>query len=313
MSALDKIIDLYPNRLTEIDLTPYRDETYKPRIKPVTDYTDDLKKRVKQRGAWGDTTGFHKIRDYFRFRPREMTIWTGFKGHGKSLALSQVLLHLIQQKRRVFICSPEFHPVELLYRMLVQLIGNDDPSEEEATLMLELMTEFLWIYDVQQSLKPNDVPALLRYVAENIHCDHMVIDSLMKCGIAPDDYAKQKQLVDQIQSVAHQYPTHIHLVAHARKGNDDRKPAALHDVKGASEIADMAENVLSVWRNKPKEKGELKDPDLEPDAMLVVEAQRNCSGWIGTTPLYFNKDAMTFFEFGFDPGSYVSIGKAMAL
>lgn len=308
MSALDKIVEMFPNRLSDINLDPYRNDEYKPRIKNAIDYAEAMKARVKQRGSWGDRTGFD-IDQNFRFRPYELTIWTGYKGHGKSALMSQVLLKLIQQKKKIFVCSPEFHPVELLYRFLVQLMATDDPSEEEAMAMLELLSDWLWVYDVQASLKPNDVAALCRYVAETLKPDHIVIDSLMKCGIAPDDYARQKQLVDQIQTVAHQNPLHIHLVAHARKGNDDKKPAALHDIKGASEIGDMVENVLSVWRNKPKEKGECKDPSIEPDAILVVEAQRNCGGWIGNVPLMFNREAMTYFEMGKDFRNYVSIGQ----
>ena len=62
----------------------------------------------------------------------------------------------------------------------------------------------------------------------------------------------------------------------------------------------MAENVLSVWRNKEKE----KNPDkksAEPDASLTVEAQRNGDGWIGTLNLYFDKQTMLFHEPGNKP------------
>jgi twinkle protein len=113
----------------------------------------------------------------------------------------------------------------------------------------------------------------------------------------PDDYSAQKMFVDHIQTVAHANPLHIHLVAHARKGNDDSKPPRLHDIKGASEIADMAENVLAVWRNKEKEKNPEKKSD-EPDASLTVEAQRNGDGWIGNCNLMFNRDAMSFYQIG---------------
>jgi twinkle protein len=122
-----------------------------------------------------------------------------------------------------------------------------------------------------------------------------VIDSLMKCGIPPDDYAGQKQMVDQLQSIAHANPLHIHLVAHARKGESDEKPARLHDIKGASEIGDMVENVISVWRNKPKEKGDPKRSG-EPDALMIVEAQRNCGGWVGQLPLNYERNAMIYHE-----------------
>ena len=233
-----------------------------------------------------------------------------------SALLSQVLLKFMQSGKKCFVVSPEFPPVELLFRFLVQCIGSSDPTEEEADVLLEFLSGSLWIYDVQASLKPGDVAPLCRWVMQNIKPDHIVIDSLMKCGIAPDDYASQKKLVDQIQSVAHQHPVHIHLVAHARKGSSDEHPAKLHDVKGASEIADMAENVVSVWRNKPKEKARSMgdtSKEEECDAMFVVEAQRNCGGWIGSMPLNFERSAMIFFEPGRSFRSYVSISSEVSL
>ena len=316
MNALDKIVEMFPGRIAgDIDLTEYRDDSYKVRVKEAREYRDELLKRLKQKEAYGDRTGFN-CDENFRFRPFELTIWTGFKGHGKSALLSQVLLKFMQSGKKCFVVSPEFPPVELLFRFLVQCIGSSDPTEEEADVLLEFLSGSLWIYDVQASLKPGDVAPLCRWVMEHIKPDHIVIDSLMKCGIAPDDYASQKKLVDQIQSVAHQHPVHIHLVAHARKGSSDEHPAKLHDVKGASEIADMAENVVSVWRNKPKEKARSMgdtSKDEECDAMFVVEAQRNCGGWIGSMPLNFERSAMIFFEPGRSFRSYVSISSEVAL
>ncbi len=306
MSALDKIVEMYPNRFGNVNLEPYRGDEYQPRVKNAKEYADQFKERLKQKGSWGDKTGF-SCDDHFRFRPSEITIWTGYKGHGKSAVLSQVMLNWMLGLKKVFVCSPEFNPVELLYRMLVQYMAEDNPNEEEAEAMLEFLSKTLWLYDVQSSLKPGDVVALCRWVCEHIKPDHIVIDSLMKCGLPPDDYTGQKRLVDQLQSVAHQNPVHIHLVAHARKGSSDETPARLHDIKGASEIADLAENVVSVWRNKPKEKGQIKDPEANPDALFIVEAQRNCGGWVGSVPLFFKRGAMLYYEFGRDYRSYVSM------
>jgi twinkle protein len=309
MSALDKIVEMFPNRIGDIDLDPFRCEDYTPRVKSAPEYLDALKKRINQREAYGAMSGFACDR-HFRFRPYELTIWTGYKGHGKSALLSQSILGFMQHGQKVFVCSPEFPPVELLFRFLVQIIACDNPSEEEAEVLIEFAAKTLWLYDVQSSLKPHDVPALCRWVMENIKPDHIVVDSLMKCGLAPDDYSGQKRLVDQLQTVAHQYPVHIHLVAHARKGNSDDKPARLHDIKGASEIADLAENVVSVWRNKPKEQARSQGDatrEMEPDALFIVEAQRNCGGWVGTVNLNYRPDAMIFFETGRDFRSYVSI------
>lgn len=214
-----------------------------------------------------------------------------------SLLISQVFNEAIRHGKRIFIFSPEFRPERVLERMLYQHAETTQPTREDLEEFMRYVTERVWLYDTQGSLSAKEVIALCRYVAETITVDHILIDSLMKCGMAPDDYAGQKQFVDQVQVVAHSYPLHLHLVAHAKKANDDSKPARLHDVKGASEIADMAENVLSVWRNKEKEKTPEKRGD-EPDASLTVEAQRNGDGWIGNCNLMFNRESMNFYQLG---------------
>ena len=43
----------------------------------------------------------------FRFRESEVTVWTGFNGHGKSYALGMVCAGLVAQKTKVCIASFE--------------------------------------------------------------------------------------------------------------------------------------------------------------------------------------------------------------
>lgn len=292
----------FPNRIAEeLDLAPYMHEEIAHRVKSAGDLSDDLiRLLIGEDADHGTPLPWNMLRGKFEFRMHEMTLWTGYKGHGKSALLSQALNACMTRGDKVFIISPEFKPARVMARLLFQKIKTRQPSAEEVSAWLGWATTRLWLYDAQGSLKPYEVIALCRYAAKELGVQHILIDSLMKCGMAPDDYGSQKQFVDQVQSVAHRYPTHIHLVAHARKGHDDEKPAKLHDVKGASEIADMAENVLSVWRNKAKEKDKSKRQD-EPDAILTIEAQRNADGWIGSVPLYFDTDSMLFFEPGNAP------------
>lgn len=302
-STLDKLagrIMESPNLLRDLDLTQYMNGKVSHNVRPATDYKLAVRDLIVGR-AEGDTHAtrlpFSHLRGKFEFRRNELTIWAGYKGHGKSLLISQAFNEAIRHGKRIFIFSPEFRPERVLERMLYQHAETTQPTAEDLNAFMRYVTERVWLYDTQGSLSAREVIALCRYVAEHIHVDHILIDSLMKCGMAPDDYAGQKQFVDQVQVVAHSYPLHIHLVAHARKGNDDSKPAKLHDIKGASEIADMAENVLSVWRNKEKEKNPEKRGD-EPDASLTVEAQRNGDGWIGNCNLMFNRESMNFYQLG---------------
>lgn len=310
-AQLDKLrteIEKFPNFVDDVDLKNYQTDKVGHRVKGALDYFDKIEDMFY--GEASDYSGtalpINKVADNFRIRKHEMTVWAGFKGHGKSAFLSQCLLSFMRGGEKVFIISPEFIPEMVIQRMIFQNAMSRDVSPDDIGAYFMLAKETLWLYDNQASLQPNDVIALCRYAAQKLQVQHIVIDSLMKCGIKSDDWNHQKSFVDQIQSIAHQYPLHLHLVAHARKGDSDRTPARLHDIKGASEIGDMAENVATVWRNKNKELNPSEHTD-EPDAIFTVEAQRNAEGWIGSTSLYFDPKSMLFYEPGFAPerSSYV--------
>lgn len=253
----------------------------------------------------GDAVGvpmpWLKTRDLIEHRPGELSIWTGYKGHGKSQFLSQDMLHCMRLCNRVLIISPEFKPEEVLARKVRQESGSSRPPSSFIDDWFEYAKTRLWLFDHQGALKADNVVALCRYAVAEYGVQHIVIDSLMKCGIgvSSDDYSKQKHFVDKLQSVAHQAGPHIHLVAHARKGSSDDQPPGLHDVKGTSEIGDMAENVFSVWRNKPKHKAMSTGDQSkahEPDCILTCEAQRNGSGWNGALQFWFDQASGQFLE-----------------
>lgn len=252
-------------------------------------------------GAVGVPMPWFKTHDLIELRPGELSIWSGFKGHGKSALLSQVMLHCMRLCNKVLIISPEFKPEEVLARKCRQESGSSRPPKGFVDDWFEYAKTRLWLFDHQGSLKADNVVALCRYAVATHGVQHIVIDSLMKCGIGvgSEDYSKQKHFVDKLQSVAHQCGPHIHLVAHARKGSSDGAPPGLHDVKGTSEIGDMAENVFTVWRNKPKHKA-MSAGDMgkshEPDAILTCESQRNGSGWNGALQFWFDPHSGQFLE-----------------
>lgn len=293
---LENAIINFPNLIPDsIDLSAFMSDEQTHRIKPAGAYKDKLLALLADGGERGHQSPWESLRGRFEFRESELTVWSGYKAHGKSLIISQVLEKFITEGQKVFIISPEFPPHRVLHRMLIQSFGVYEKSPELACKWLDAVNENLWIYDQQSSLKPADVPALCRWAVERLGVHHILIDSLMKCGIAPDDYARQKTLVDSIQQVAHRTKVHIHLVAHAKKSSGgDEKIGGLHDVKGGSDIADMAENVIIVWRNKAKEMG--GSTIDAPDCIVKIEAQRNSDGWIGMVPLFFRKANFTFFE-----------------
>jgi len=282
----------------EIDLTDFMRDEEKVRVRDASHFKQMVRDMMEGKTDKGYALPFAPFHGNFEFRPSEMTVWAGYKGHGKSSLISQVLQSMITEyAHKVFIISPEFPAHKVIHKLMVQFLGSRYPEERDFNSFFEVMSKCLWLYDQQRSVKPDTVIALCRFAIEKLGVKHILIDSLMKCGIAPDDYGKQKDFVDRLQNVAHITDVHIHLVAHARKGRDDSVIGSIHDIKGASEIGDMVENVIFTWRNKAKE---LKPGDAElghePDAIMKVEAQRNGDGWIGEVNLNYDRNKMVFFD-----------------
>lgn len=267
------------------------------RVRRASEYADEVVASFADNGdACGARLPWGKTHGTIRLRPGEMSIWAGVNGHGKSMLLSHVILDLMTQGERACIASLEMRPVSTLKRMARQAVGVESPAEEWARRFLAWLGGKLWLYDQQGTVSARRMVALVRYCREEIGIQHVVVDSLMKCGIGVDDYNAQKAFVDQLATLANQAGVHVHLVAHSRKKNSEHDMMDKFDVKGSSEITDMADNVFSLWRNKRKEElrqaGKLERQD-EPDAFLTCDKQRH-GEWEGRIALWYHPGAQQF-------------------
>lgn len=284
----------------EIDFERYAlPETEAAKVKSATEWTGDLLEYFSQGSAghgcvlpWGKTHASIKL------RKGELSIWAGVNGHGKSLLHSMITYGLVRQQQSVCIASLEMKPVQTLIRMCRQATGVEVPTGDYITRFASSLASNLWLYDQQGTVKSKNMLAVVRYCREELEIDHFVIDSLMKCGMGADDYNAQKYFVDALSTYAKDSGLHVHLIAHSRKKETEHKHMDKFDVKGASEITDMADNVFTLWRNKGKEekaqKGELKAGEADmPDAVLNCDKQRN-GDWEGKISLWFVPRALQY-------------------
>lgn len=270
--------------------------------------SEDDQARVRQAETWQDeliaafsipdsitgaTSPWDSIRDRLRFRPGELSIWSGINGHLKSMALNQVALSLAVQSEKSCIASFEMHPIKTLKRMARQHSRAESPSPSQVRGFFTDVSGKVWIYDQVGTIHTGRVMALCRYAREEIGCQHMIIDSLMKCGMAADDYAAQKRFIDKLSTYAKDSGLHVHLVAHSKKVADEGVPGKM-DVSGHADLTNMPDNVFVVWYNKKKVKAIDEGNhqyDREPDAAFICEKQRN-GEWEGTVGLWFNKTSL---------------------
>lgn len=274
-------------------------------VHPVEDYWHKLQDLcVNGEVRTGAMLPWIKTHNVIRFAPGELSVWAGFSGSGKSLLLGQAVLWWLKDQTAL-IASLEMKPEQTLYRMTRQMVGHTEIKPPHVDGFVEKLSGRLWIYDQVDSVASNRILGLIHYAANELKCDHIIIDSLTKCGLTRDDYSQQAKFVDRIQWAAKRHSVHVHLVCHMRKGSDENRKPGKFDIRGAAEISDLADNVLVLHRNKEKEAASLKrsngraltrdeeDELKKPDATLRVDKNR-AGGTEGIVPLWYHYGAMQF-------------------
>lgn len=234
--------------------------------------------------------------NWFEFRQGELTVWTGYNGHGKSLLLSQVMLGLMQQGERVTVFSGEMTPERQLKRMMKQATGLDRPSMNYIHEVGQWLNERMWLFNVVGSATIDRLLTVFAYANKRYGVRHFVIDSLMMTDVPEDGsgaITAQKEAIRKLCDFAKRNGCHVHLVAHPRKGQDETKAPGKLDVAGSSKITDGADNVFTVWSARRDEAQEDADPD-KPDARLELHKQRNGDVQHYRLALWFVKDAQQF-------------------
>lgn len=284
----------------EIDFRAYlaaTDSAHK--VRPASEFIDGVIEHLygESRNA-GALLPWSKTQTQFRARPGEITIWTGWNSHRKSMILGHIALGFCDQNERTAIASLEMRPESTLARMARQASCGTEPAVEFIRRFGAWTDGRLWLYNHLGQLPWQKMIAVCRYCVDKLGMTQIIIDSLMKCGLSEDDYNGQKQFLDTLCVVARDLKVHIHLVSHARKGTDENVPPNKMDNKGTGTMNDLADNVIVVWANKKKDRESVKpEPDAQimakPDQLLLIEKQRH-GEFEGSIALWFNRNSLQF-------------------
>ena len=291
------------------------------RLKPPSHFTEQVLDKFYPTGGLlpGYPIGWDSMG--IRILPAELSIWAGINGHGKSQFLGQVILNAVKSGEKVAIASFEMRGEKLISRMARQALCTNKPNRDELIECIEWLDEHVLIYDYVGRGLVDDMLKNFTVALEAEGCTTFVIDSLMKCGLAEDDYSGQKFLVEDFHNFAMTKNVHVHLVAHARKQSDENDRPGKMSIAGSAGISNIADNIYMVWRNKGKEsafweskknKTPLKENFFQqPDAVVECVKSRDLGSdverqywfWFDTDSLQYrdNIDAPLKRYFG---GSY---------
>jgi twinkle protein len=270
-------------------------------LKLPSDFTDRVTRLFwpKEDEHVGYHTPYGKLGNRLLFRPGEVTIWTGDSGAGKTQILNDCVVDWTKQGGRTCLSSLEMHPAFTLKRMCKQIVGTDRPTEAAIKAALSWVSDGLLIYELTGKQKLDEMLKIFDYGRSRYGCDLFVIDSLMRLGVAGDDYNTQESVIFRIVDWAMSSNVHVHLVAHAKKGERDRGAPGIEDIKGAMEIGANAFNIISVWRDRKHEEAIAllanSDPQAadklraeKPGVILNVAKQRN-GDFEGKVGLWFDQ------------------------
>lgn len=273
------------------------------KIRKAKEFAEDLERSLFAPSEFPRVvTGFECMLGKFDLRDGEMTVWAGPNGQGKSMVTTQVALSLCEQGQRVCIASVEMKPHKTLERMAFMAYGTNDLKPSQVKDFLTWTDGRLWMYDHVGSVDPQEMVGVVRYAVMELGIQHFFVDNLQKCIANEDDYNGQKSFTDKLFAIAKDNPTHVHLVHHTKKLSGTPSKS---DVKGASSITDLVDNVVLVYRNMVKEDilsgrtkakdAEYLDAQTQHDLVLDLVKQRTV-GFEGCFPLWRASDCPQFIE-----------------
>jgi twinkle protein len=279
--------------LPDVDFDKYyrenKDDNLK--IKRVVDFYDDIEAFIENGHViHGAKLPFQKTHEVFRFRDGEVTLWTGYNGHRKSMLLGYASVQFLRDGQKVCIASFEMKPVSTIRRMTKQYTGCKNTGYDEFAEFMQFAGDNFYIFDHLGGINPQRLYGIILYSAQQLGVKHFVIDSLMRVIAGEDDHNAQKDFVVKLCELAIKCDIHIHLVHHVKKGKEG-EVSGRYDAKGSGALSDNVHNSLVVWSNKDKNK------DM-PDVVLKCDKQRE-GEWEGKVALTFCPESLRFEQADF--------------
>jgi len=212
--------------------------------------------------------------------------------------LYQAILHeMMVNDRRVCIASFEITGANMLFNLLWMLHGRS-PSKERLQEELAVFQDRLWFIEGDEGQETwEGLRDDFTYANKRFGCDLFVIDALMHLTKKGDAEGSDKVAKGCAKWCVKNDVSTL-MVAHAdakkRRSGDDIPE--VEDILGGQGIGAAAHSVVSIWRNRAKQK-ETEDrgfeDDEKPDGKMYVCKQR-ATGNVVLKPIWFCTKTRTF-------------------
>ena len=266
--------------------------------------------------AWDYLTGITERRGIttpwknfdFRFQPGTFNIIMGQSGSGKSQVTQQLMLHATRDgaaevPQRALLWSAEMTNEAIVARFVQLAGGVKQPSRDYFNKILDYLAERIWIYKRTDRVTVDELLGIAKFAQRKLGVTMFVIDSLVKIHTPMANSNNlnmvQTDLADKLAIFARDSGMVIILVAHARKGENERQRVDKFSLKGSGGISDMASSLFAMNRNIVKseiKKGlvgtrtpeQVEQELAKPDAYLENLKNRE-GGVMDSISLWFNE------------------------
>jgi twinkle protein len=309
--AFKRLLEKVTKDPNGIDVTAYEIPEDMHLLRSPMAFVDDVAELLKDQTCKGDKMPALKTHGSLQFRPHEVTVWFGYKSSYKSVFLNELFTYWASQGKVVCIASFEMPAKKLVALAVRQALAKETPTWDDVFRALDALSKGgLVVYDVMGRVAPKHLLAVMNYCAQELGCQHFLVDNLTDLLPVGNDHSDQHQrFAAGCLTISRATGMHIHLVAHCAKPErgDVSKPPTGYSIRGTGAVPDMVENLVAVWRNIHKEDELLRD-DLnqgrreelrrEADVVLLVDKQKFWD-YRGAINFWIDRRCLRFREGGF--------------
>ena len=274
-------------------------EEYKPQhfvhISDLYARMDDLYTR-QDKGCGKKLEGWNDFNERIGgLRESEVTVLTGDTGSGKSTFALNVFYTMINQGERVLIASTEMateQVVAILFTMFAKKNFKDFAEEDYRKCLIWFSDKPVYFVDVHGRLSIDQINDYVTYGKRKFDIQFVLLDHLhfFIKRITDNEARDISEFMFEIVAIAKQTSTHLWLIAHPSKLDNDKGIVRMNNIKGSSSVKQDAFNVITVWRDRDAEEAG------NNDVVIDFEKVRHTSGKGGRKRYVFDTIALTYTE-----------------
>lgn len=193
------------------------------------------------------------------FKRKQVSLWSGYRGCGKSSILNMLILNAAQQGYKTALWTGELDGTEVKQWLYLQAAGKSYNKKSQFTDFYYTpdnicdkidpwIDKYLFLFNNEYGENAKQLEYEIRKLKKEQDIDMVMLDSLMVLDY--DDFDgdrndKQKNLMRMLTKLAKELSIHIHLICHPNKSGTFLR---VNNISGSGHIPDYAQYIFICHR-----------------------------------------------------------------